>query len=128
MHPDYATNVLRVKNRVQLLGILTSVFRTRTTQDWIDALKAADVPVSPVNRLEEVLLEPQVVHNEMLLDLVHPRHGVIRTVANAVHLERTPARPFGYPPDIGEHTREVLEEFGFGSAETADLFSREIVR
>jgi crotonobetainyl-CoA:carnitine CoA-transferase CaiB-like acyl-CoA transferase len=126
--PRYATNADRVANRDVLVPELEAMFAARPTRYWVDLLDAGDVPSSPVNRLEEVFADPQVVNNRMQLVLDHPRHGEIVTVNNPIHLGRTPARPWGYPPAIGEHTDEVLEELGYDHAAIAALHERGAVR
>jgi crotonobetainyl-CoA:carnitine CoA-transferase CaiB-like acyl-CoA transferase len=118
---EFATNVARVQHRDELVPMLAAVFATRHRAHWLERLRAQDIPVSPVHRLEDVIAEPQVVHNGMLLDLVHPRHGPVRTVNNPVHLSRTPAQPSRYPPALGEHTEELMAELGFDAAEVARL-------
>ena len=112
-HPDFATNVDRVRNRDVLVPMFAKVFMTKDRAYWINKLVAVDVPASSVNHLEDVLVEPQVVHNGMLLDLIHPRHGRVSTVNNPVHLSLTPAMPHSYPPSLGEHTNAVLAELGY---------------
>jgi crotonobetainyl-CoA:carnitine CoA-transferase CaiB-like acyl-CoA transferase len=112
-HPDFATNVDRVRHRDVLVPMFSKVFKTKDRAYWINKLVAVDVPASSVNHLEDVLVEPQVVHNGMLLDLIHPRHGKVSTVNNPVHLSLTPAMPHRYPPSLGEHTNAVLAELGY---------------
>ncbi|MFE5699616.1 CaiB/BaiF CoA transferase family protein [Rhodococcus koreensis] len=121
--PRFATNTDRVRNRGDLVPVLESIFAERPTDYWIEVLEAGDVPCSPVNRLEDVFVDPQVVHNGMSLVLMHPRHGEVVTVNNPIHLGSTPAQPWGYPPDAGEHTDEVLTEFGYDSQQIAHLRS-----
>ena len=112
-HPDFATNVDRVRHRDVLVPMFAKVFKTKDRAYWINKLVAVDVPASSVNHLEDVLVEPQVVHNGMLLDLIHPHHGKVSTVNNPVHLSLTPATPHRYPPSLGEHTDAVLAELGY---------------
>lgn len=126
--PRYATNSDRVRNREELIGLLENLFRTEPADVWLDRMRAQDVPCSPVNRMEDVFEDPQVVHNDMLLELEHPRHGVIRTVNNPVRMSKTPPRPRGYPPDLGEHTRQILADLGFAPDEVEDLFDSKAVR
>jgi len=98
--------------RDDLVPIFADTFAKQPTSQWLALLEAGDVPCAPVNRLEEVFEDPQVTHSEMLLRLEHPRHGHVYTVNNPVHLLGTPVVPFGYPPDRGEHTDQILTELG----------------
>ncbi|MFC9538240.1 CaiB/BaiF CoA transferase family protein [Streptomyces sp. NPDC056975] len=111
--PRYGTNADRVRNRNDLVPELERIFVARPAAHWVPLLDASDVPCSPVNRLEEVFEDSQVVNNDMRLVLDHPVHGEIVTVNNPIHLSRTPARPWGYPPAVGEHSDEVLTELGY---------------
>jgi crotonobetainyl-CoA:carnitine CoA-transferase CaiB-like acyl-CoA transferase len=123
----FSTNADRVRNRDQLVPELTQLFRGRPTAQWLSLLEAGDVPCSPVNRLVDVFSDPQVVYNDMTLVLEHPRHGKVVTVNNPIHLGRTPAQPWGYPPAAGEHTDEVLAEAGYDAAAIDELRDRGVV-
>jgi crotonobetainyl-CoA:carnitine CoA-transferase CaiB-like acyl-CoA transferase len=125
--PRFGSNADRVRNRLALVPVLDEIFAARTTKQWVGVLEEADVPCSPVNRLEDVFQDSQVVHNEMALALEHPRHGKVVTVNNPIHLERTPPRPWGYPPDVGEHTDEVLAGAGYSQEEITALHDEGVV-
>jgi crotonobetainyl-CoA:carnitine CoA-transferase CaiB-like acyl-CoA transferase len=111
--PRFITNADRVRNRAELVPMLEEAFAGRSSAHWLDLLEAGDVPCGPVNRLEEVFADPQVVNNQMKLVLDHPQQGEVVTVNNPIHLSSTPPRPWGYPPAIGEHSDEVLAELGY---------------
>jgi len=125
--PRYRTNADRVRNRDTLVPELSGMFAERGTAYWLQLLEAGDVPCSPVNRLAEVFTDPQVVHNDMSLVLEHPQHGKVVTVNNPIHLGRTPARPWGYPPAAGEHTDAVLADAGFTAEDIEELRDRGVV-
>jgi crotonobetainyl-CoA:carnitine CoA-transferase CaiB-like acyl-CoA transferase len=108
--PQYRTNVFRVANREQLIGILAPIFLSRSRAEWIARLTAHGVPCGPVHSLKEVFEDEQVKHNKMLLELEHPIFGRYVTTNNPIRLSRSRVRPTGHAPGLGEHNLEVLEE------------------
>jgi crotonobetainyl-CoA:carnitine CoA-transferase CaiB-like acyl-CoA transferase len=125
--PRYVTNRLRVEHRNELIPILERVFSGDTREGWIARLGRAGVPISRVNRLEEALGEPQVIHNGIVSHLVHPTFGQYGIVGNPVAMSRTPPVPSRYAPGLGEHTDEVLADFGLSSEEVAQLRRAHVV-
>ena len=119
--PRFATNPDRVHNRDELTATLGEIFRQRPSQYWLEKLDAAGVPCGPINRLEAVFDEPQVVHNQSIISLVHPVHGEYPVPNNPIRMHGTPARPRGYAPRLGEHSREVLADFGLDPGQIDDL-------
>lgn len=106
----FATNPMRVKHRDILVPILTEMVKTRTRQEWITLLEAAGVPCGPINKLDEVFANPQVVARGMRIDTPHPTAGKVDLVASPMKLSATPARHDIPPPLLGQHTDEILHD------------------
>jgi crotonobetainyl-CoA:carnitine CoA-transferase CaiB-like acyl-CoA transferase len=109
-HPDYRTNGERVRSRDQLIGELAPIFAGKTKGEWLDLLRAHEVPCSPVNLFEEVFDDPQVKHNRMLFTLVHPVFGAYEVANNPIRMSHSTTAPHAYAPRLGEHNSEIREE------------------
>jgi crotonobetainyl-CoA:carnitine CoA-transferase CaiB-like acyl-CoA transferase len=111
--PRFHTNPERVRHRDELVPAVAAIMREQPTQSWIDRFTRHGVPHAPVHELEQVFEDPQVVHNEMLLYLDHPRFGRYPVINNPIRMSRTNPRPHGYSPAPGEHNEEVFRELGY---------------
>ncbi|WP_170289756.1 CaiB/BaiF CoA transferase family protein [Cytobacillus depressus] len=125
--PRYASNPDRVKNRQELIAILSEIFAQQPASYWLEKLDSAGVPCSPVNRLEDVFTDPQVIHNESIITLKHPKHGEYPVPNIPIRMHGTPAQPRGYAPRLGEHSREILADYGFAAKEIDNLISKGVV-
>ncbi len=105
----FQTNASRVVLRGELLPKLEAIFLQRSKAEWVEKLKAAGVPVNPVNNLAEAFAEPQAQARGMTQQLEHPLLGQIPLIGSPFsHFSRTPAQAQSHPPLLGEHTREIL--------------------
>jgi crotonobetainyl-CoA:carnitine CoA-transferase CaiB-like acyl-CoA transferase len=121
-HPDYATNSMRVRNRVQLESFLAEIFRTDTMQNWQAKLRAAGIPASPVRRLDEVVNDPQCAVREMFPYTTDPVAGQVRVVASPIKFTNQPASALSSAPELGQHTKQTLSDwFGMDSTELSHL-------
>ncbi|MHA3905026.1 CaiB/BaiF CoA transferase family protein [Castellaniella sp. WN] len=111
-HPDYANNSQRLRNRVALIAELEAIMRTRGRDEWVAELQAAGVPCGPINNLEQVFRNEQVRHRQIWRMLPHPLAGEVPTVASPIRYSETPVMYRMAPPLLGEHTAEILAEFG----------------
>jgi len=117
----FSRNAERVRNRATLVPMLAALMRARTRSDWLAALEAAKVPSGPINDLADVFADPHVNARGMTVQLPHPLAGDVRLVASPMKFSATPVQYQRPPPLLGEHTAEVLREFGLGDAEVAAL-------
>jgi crotonobetainyl-CoA:carnitine CoA-transferase CaiB-like acyl-CoA transferase len=122
--PRFADNAARMKNLPALIDILTERFRARTTSDWLARLEAAGVPAGPVLSIGEMLTDPQVLAREMVVEVEHSRLGPMKTLGPPVKFSETPNRVRRGAPQLGQHTQEVLKEYGYSEAEIKQLVDR----
>lgn len=125
--PRFATNADRVAHRRELLDLLIPVFARRTTAEWVDRLLEAGVPVGPINRISEVMADPQVLHRDMIVDIEHPRAGRIRVTGVPMKLSETPGAVQIPPPVLGQHTDGVLGGLGVPADEIARLKAEGVI-
>jgi crotonobetainyl-CoA:carnitine CoA-transferase CaiB-like acyl-CoA transferase len=126
--PRYATNAERVRNRAELVPRVAQVVATRTQRDWLVALEAAGVPCGPINRLDQVFCDPQVVARGLELRLPHPAAGTAPQVATPIRYSGTPIEYRDAPPLLGQHTASVLRErLGYDDATIGALAQRGVI-
>ena len=118
--PDVATDKLRSQNRVKTNAMLQAVIGTNTSEYWVSRFNEAGVPCGPVYSMDQVFADTQVKHLGMEMPIAHPALGEISVVRAPMQIEGVECarRP---TPERGEHTEEVLTEFGFSAAEIATL-------
>jgi crotonobetainyl-CoA:carnitine CoA-transferase CaiB-like acyl-CoA transferase len=122
------SNVDRCRNRDFVDTELQAIFATRTTQAWLERLATFNVPSAPVQDLHQALRhDPQVRHNQTIVQVEHPRAGVVETLALPVNFHGTPAQYHRPPPMLGEHSVQVLREFGFSEQEIDDLLAGSVI-
>jgi crotonobetainyl-CoA:carnitine CoA-transferase CaiB-like acyl-CoA transferase len=125
--PRFADNSRRMQNLAELTGAMNDVLVRRTTAEWLAAFDAAGVPAGPVHSVGEALSHPQTRARGMVADLHHPQAGATHALGCPVHFSQTPTRIDRPAPLLGEHTREVLREFGYADAEIDALVAQRVV-
>ncbi len=110
----FATNAARVENLPALEQVLIAALSQRGISEWVDALAAAGVPSGPINTIDRVFAEPQVIHRKMLREIPHPLAGSVRQVVNPLNFRNAPLAYDKAPPLLGQHTHEVLAALGLG--------------
>jgi formyl-CoA transferase/CoA:oxalate CoA-transferase len=124
--PRFDSAAKRVRNRDALTEEINRALAGRTASEWIEVLNREGIPAGPILTVEEMFNLPQIAAREMLLQMPHPTRGTYQTTGLAVKLEHTPGR-IARPPLAGEHTDEVLREFGFAPDEIARLRESKVV-
>lgn len=109
--PRFTTNPLRVENREILVPILQERFRQEASRVWEEKLLAAGIPCAPIQTIDQVFADPQVLARGMLVELPHPTAGAVRLAGSPLKLSRTPVQLTEPPPLLGQHTDEVLATY-----------------
>jgi formyl-CoA transferase/CoA:oxalate CoA-transferase len=120
-NPLYATNSLRNQNRSRLLPILEQTLASRTAKEWLALLAQAGIPCGPIYAVDEALDDPQIQARRMIVELEHPMVGRVKSLAFPGMLSETPVTYRLPPPQLGQHTDEILEQLGYSSQEITQL-------
>ncbi|MBI5291329.1 MAG: CoA transferase [Chloroflexi bacterium] len=125
--PRFHTNAERVRNREVLLPRVREAMRTRPAGGWLDLLKAAGIPSGPIRNVSSALADPQVAARGVVVELEHPMLGMIKSLATPIHLSVTGLEYRRHPPQLCEHTDEILREFGYEAADISEWRERGVI-
>jgi crotonobetainyl-CoA:carnitine CoA-transferase CaiB-like acyl-CoA transferase len=112
----------------RVIDMLKEIFLTRTRDEWIELLRSKDIPCAPAQPVEVFLNDPQVIANEMVVELYQPGVGMVREMGIPVKLTLNPGKIKGPAPSLGEHTEEVFSEIlGYSHKEIEELRSKGVI-
>jgi len=120
--PRFATNEARVANRAQIVPLVAAMIRARPAAQWLRQLEEAGIPAGPINRLTQALEDVQIQHRQMVRAIA----GVPQ-VGSPVRLNGERADADLPPPRLGQHTAEVLVDFGMDAADAERLRAARII-
>ncbi len=124
--PRFDSAEKRREHRPEINAIVEAVIGSRTRQEWITQLNQAGVPCGPVNNLAQAFSDPQVLHQEMVIESAQPG-GPVKMPGFPLKLSETPARLYKPSPQVGEHSVEVLQELGYHEKEIQSLIQDRVV-
>jgi crotonobetainyl-CoA:carnitine CoA-transferase CaiB-like acyl-CoA transferase len=121
--PRFTDNAGRMANLDALMEILSAEFKKKPRDQWLAELEAAKIPAGPVFDVMEMHADPHTLARDMVVEVEHPRAGPVKTIGLPVKFARTPGGVGGPAPVYGQHTREVLAEFGYGADDIESLIA-----
>ncbi len=125
--PEYRTAEQRRAARKEINRLVDERMATDTQANWIERLNAAGVPTGKVLSVPEVLEDPQIKAQDMIIEIDHPKQGIVRMVGFPVKLSDTPCVVRHPAPELGAHTGEVLGEIGLARDEIERLKSQRVL-
>jgi crotonobetainyl-CoA:carnitine CoA-transferase CaiB-like acyl-CoA transferase len=117
----------RIEHYDEIEQELAPIFAIRPREEWLERLRAADVPVAPIYTVDQALQDPQVRHLGLEQTVEHPEKGPVHWVRYPARFDATPTETPGAPPLLGEHTAEILGELGFSADEIGHLRATEAI-
>jgi crotonobetainyl-CoA:carnitine CoA-transferase CaiB-like acyl-CoA transferase len=118
---QYEDPAIAYSKRDEIRAALDPYFRRRTTAEWVEALRAHDIWCAPVNTMAETFEDVAVKHIAPVMEFEHPRAGRVRVLKHPVRYSSGEATVRRTPPDLGEHTDELLTELGFSADQVATM-------
>lgn len=120
--PRYAGIGGRVEHANELLAFVASVIAQRTTREWLDTFRRESIPAMPVNTIESLFDDPHLRATGFFEEVEHPTEGRLKLAQQGLHFSggRGPLR---HAPRLGEHTRELLAQAGYGEGEIERLLN-----
>jgi len=115
----------RVKRAIKAL---IDIFPTESSAYWLERIDKADVPCGPVNDFDTIWNDPQFVVNETFIEYDHPKAGRVRGVRSPARFSNSKTDLWRHAPGLGQHTDEILKDFGFAAAEVARLRADNVVK
>ncbi|MEW6202193.1 MAG: CoA transferase, partial [bacterium] len=126
--PRFATNEARSVNKEELMPILENELRKKPAKYWIEKLTENGVPCGPINFLNQVVKEPQVLARNMIAEVEHPKFGRIKLPGIPWWLDGESVEIKNHPPILGEHTEEILSTIlGLSENEIKDLKEKKAI-
>ncbi len=119
--PRFADNSKRMAHLKELEAALGAHFKKRSSKEWLERLDDAGVPAGPVLDVKQMHADQQAIARGMVTEVPHARLGPVRTIGLPVKFSDTPGKVERGAPVFGQHTREVLEQLGYGTAEIEAL-------
>ncbi len=119
--PHFVTNAARVKNRAHVNAVLNEVLRQQPISHWVEMLNEAGVPTGVVQDLAGAYSDPQVLSQDMLLEVEHPGHGTVKMTGFAMKFRDAPCQVRLPAPDLGSDSATLLRELGYDGSQIAAL-------
>ncbi len=124
----YNSNSARVENRQQLCTQISQLLEQRSSEDWLTALEQQQIPCGPINNLEQVFADPQLLARNMLVNIKDDRSGEITLPANPINYSRSQINYSMPPPQLGSSTESILADYlEYSAIDIAELRNRSII-
>lgn len=123
----FATPPARSENRDALSDVINDNFRKDTSQNWIERLNKIGVPSGEINTIDKVFENEQVRHLGIARDMMSTERGQVQVVGQPIIMSNADPSIQRPPPDKGEHSREILAEYGFSEDDITSLSDKGVI-
>ena len=123
----FSSNLNRKENINELVDILNSELIKKTSDEWLKIFDNNGLPCGPINSITEMFEDPQTIHREMLIEVDNKKAGKSKAIGMPIKFSKSKTEKSKGAPNLGEHTREVMLNFGYKHEEIEDFYNRKVI-
>ena len=123
----FSSNLNRKENINELINILNSELIKKTSDQWLKIFDNNGLPCGPINSITEMFEDPQTIHREMLIEVDNKKAGKSKAIGMPIKFSKSKTEKSKGAPNLGEHTREVMLNFGYKHEEIEDFYNRKVI-
>ena len=123
----FSSNLNRKENINELVDILNSELIKKTSDEWLEIFDNNGLPCGPINSITEMFEDPQTIHREMIIEVDNKKAGKSKAIGMSIKFSKTKTEKSKGAPNLGEHTREVMLNFGYKHEEIEDFYNRKVI-
>jgi len=125
--PRFADNASRMQHKDELVEVLTPLLKSRRTDEWLEVMDKAGLPAGPILSIGEMLTHAQTIARGMVVETEHSIAGAAKSLGHPVRYHETPAEISRPAPVLGQHTDEVLAEYGYNAGMITALRDKGVI-
>ena len=123
----FSSNFNRKENITQLVEILNSELVKKTSKEWLKIFDDNGLPCGPINSINEMFVDPQTIEREMIIDVDNKKAGKSKAIGMPIKFSKSKTEKSKGAPDLGEHTRAIMQNFGYKDKQIDEFYNRKII-
>ena len=123
----FSSNLNRKKNLTELVEILTTVLSKKTSSEWLKIFDNNGFPCGPINSITDMFKDPQTIDRQMIVEVDNKKAGKSKAVGMPIKFSKSKTEKSKGAPNLGEHTKEIMINFGYKEKEIEDFYNRKII-
>ena len=123
----FSSNINRKKNIDNLVEILSAEFIKKNSNEWLEIFDNNGLPCGPINSITEMFEDPQTIEREMIIEVDNKRAGKSKAIGMPIKFSKSKTEKSKGAPNLGEHTREIMLNFGYSHDEIEDFYNRKVI-
>ena len=123
----FSSNLNRKENINELVDILNAELIKKTSDEWLEIFDNNGLPCGPINSITEMFEDPQTIHREMIIEVDNNKAGKSKAIGMPIKFSKSKTEKSKGAPNLGEHTKEIMLNFGYKQDEIEDFYNRKVI-